>query len=111
MTLCLHAGAEPIDYDGLRDLTVPEATPTHVPLAHHRLVDLVKATLGMYGHIIAEEHYGVMPDGSNFFGVLSLKSTYGNYTDICGCVIPTRRNSPWASRLGRARSFATTPLS
>jgi hypothetical protein len=75
MTLCLHAGAEPIDYDGLRDLTVPEATPTHVALAHHRLVDLVKATLGMYGHIVAEEHYGVMPDGSNFFGVLSLKST------------------------------------
>mgnify|MGYP000420871189 CR=1 FL=1 len=84
MTLMLHAGAEPIDYDGLRNLPVPEATATHVPLPHHRLVDLVKATLGMYGHTVAEEHYGVMPDGSNFFGVLSLKSTYGNYTDICG---------------------------
>lgn len=84
MTLVLHAGAEPIVYDDLRQLPVPEATATHVPLPHHRLVDLVKSTLGMFGHVVAEEHYGVMPDGSNFFGVLSLRSTYGDYTDICG---------------------------
>lgn len=80
----LHAGAEAIDYDGLRALTLPEATPTHVPLAHYRLVDLVKSVLGMFGHVVEQEHYGIMPDGSNFFGVLNLKSTYGNYTDICG---------------------------
>lgn len=84
MTLMLHAGANPIEYNDLRTLPVPAATPTHVPLAHHRLVDLVKSVLGMFGHVVEEEQYGVMPDGSNFFGAISLKSAYGNYTDVCG---------------------------
>jgi hypothetical protein len=38
----------------------------------------------MYGHIVDDEQYGVTPDGARFFGALSLKSTYGNYTDVCG---------------------------
>lgn len=84
MTLMLHAGASPIDYAALRDLPVPDATHSHVPLAHHRLVDLVKSVLGMFGHIVDDEHYGATPDGSNFFGAISLKSSYGNYTDVCG---------------------------
>ena len=42
--LMLHAGAEAIDYDGLRSLVTPEATPTHVPIPHHRLVKLVETT-------------------------------------------------------------------
>lgn len=84
MTLMLHAGANPVDYDGLRALQTPAATATHVPIPHYRFVDLIKSTLGMYGHVVDEEHYGVTPDGNRFFGAISLKSTYGNYTDVCG---------------------------
>lgn len=84
MGLMLHAGAEPIEYAELRNLPVPAATQTHVPLPHFRLVDLVKSVLGMFGHIVEEEHYGATPDGSRFFGAISLRSTYGNYTDVCG---------------------------
>ena len=32
MTLMLHAGAAPVEYDALRELTVPAATPSHVPM-------------------------------------------------------------------------------
>jgi hypothetical protein len=84
MSLLLHAGAEPVDYAALRELKTPEPTATHVPLAHYRVVDLIKATLNMYGHVVEDEHYGVTPDGANFFAALSLKSTYGNYADVCG---------------------------
>lgn len=84
MTLMLHAGADPVEYAALRDLPIPAATPTHVPIPHYRVVDLIKSTLGMYGHMVEEEHYGVTPDGMRFFGALSLRSTYGNYTDVCG---------------------------
>lgn len=84
MTLMLHAGAKPVVYDELRALDTPPATLTHVPMPHFRVVDLVRSTLGMYGHQIAEEHYGVTEDGMRFFGLLSLKSPYGNYTDTCG---------------------------
>ncbi|HHG90311.1 MAG TPA: DUF932 domain-containing protein [Devosia sp.] len=84
MTLMLHAGANPLDYDGLRQLETPEATPTHVPIPHHRLVDAVRHTLGFYGHTVEEEHHGVTPDGMRYFGVLCLKSPYGDYTDTVG---------------------------
>lgn len=84
MTLCLHAGAESIDYDGLRSLVTPEPTETHVPIAHHRLVKLVETTLTMYGHEIVEQNHGVTPDGMRYFGLLRLKSDYGHYEDTVG---------------------------
>lgn len=84
MSLMLHAGAEVIDYDRLRQLPTPEATKTHVPIAHSAVVDMVKYSLGFYGHDIVEEDYGVTPDGMRFFGVLSLESPYDGYTDTVG---------------------------
>jgi hypothetical protein len=84
MTLMLHTGAEPVDYDALRQLPVPAATDTHVPIAHHAVVDMVRYSLGFYGHEIVAEDYGVTPDGLRFFGVLSLRSEYGDYTDTVG---------------------------
>lgn len=84
MTLMLHAGAEATDYAGLRALVTPDATVSHVPIPHHSVVDMVKYSLGFFGHDLVEEHYGVTPDGARFFGVLVLKSPYGDYTDMVG---------------------------
>jgi hypothetical protein len=84
MTLMLHAGAAAVDYDALRALPVPAATDTHVPIPHHSVVDMVKYSLGFFGHDIVGEDYGVTPDGARFFGVLSLRSEYGDYTDTVG---------------------------
>lgn len=80
----LHAGAEAVSYDALRALKTPDATATHVPIPHHRVIDMLRHTLGFYGHQITEENYGVTPDGSRFFGVLSLKSDYTGYEDTVG---------------------------
>lgn len=52
MTLMLHAGARPLACDHLRALESPAATPTHVPIPHFRVVNLVRSTLGMYGHAL-----------------------------------------------------------
>jgi hypothetical protein len=84
MTLMLHAGAKPVDYDGLRTLVTPEATATHVPIPHHRVVDAVVHSLGFYGHEVVEQHFGVTDDQARFFGVLTLKSHYTGYTDTVG---------------------------
>jgi len=84
VTLMLHQGAEHIDYEILQGLTMPDATDTHVPIAHSAVVDMVKYSLGFFGHEVVEEHYGVTPDGARFFGVLSLRSEYGDYTDTVG---------------------------
>lgn len=84
MSLMLHAGAEEVPFDHLRQLETPEATKSHVPIPHHRVVDLVKFTLSHYGHEVTEEHFGVTPDHMRFFGLLSLKSRYGGYEDTVG---------------------------
>ncbi len=82
--LMLHAGAEPVDFSALRDVPLPLATASHVPIAHFRFVEMVKIALQLHNHVIAGEEYGVTPDGLEFFGVLKLQSDYGDYTDVCG---------------------------
>jgi len=84
MTLMLHVNAQPIDYEGLRELQTPDATATHVPIPHFRVVDLIKTTLGMYGHEVTDEHHGTTEDGLRYFGLLSLRSTYTGYEDTVG---------------------------
>jgi Domain of unknown function (DUF932) len=84
MTLMLHVNAKGVDYDELRQLDTPPATPSHVPIPHYRVVDLIRTTLGMYGHEIVGEHHGITEDGSRYFGLLSLRSTYGGYEDTVG---------------------------
>lgn len=81
MTLLLHTGATETDYAALRELETPAATNTHVPIPHFRVVDMLRHTLGFYGHEITEEHHGVTEDGARYFGLLSLRSTYGGYED------------------------------
>jgi hypothetical protein len=94
MTLMLHAGAKEIDYEGLRQLDTPAATSTHVPIPHFRVVDLLKSTLGMYGHEVTDEHYGVTEDALRFFGLLSLRSTYTGYEDTVGLRNSNDRSFP-----------------
>jgi hypothetical protein len=81
MALMLHCGANPIDYPALRDIVTPEPTPSHVPIPHHRLVDMVRHTLAFYGHEVVSETHGVTEDGMRYFGVMMLKSAYGGYED------------------------------
>jgi hypothetical protein len=82
--LMLHVGAAAVDFDQLRAVNTPEATATHVPLPHHHLVEMVRYALGFYDHEIVEEHHALMPDGQRYFGLMSLKSPYGDYIDTLG---------------------------
>ncbi|MEQ9180244.1 MAG: hypothetical protein RIF44_16250, partial [Nitratireductor sp.] len=84
MTLMLHKGAQEIGYDMLRTLDLPEATRSHVPIGHHEVVDMVRYSLGFYGHEVTDEAHSVTPDGARYFGLLTLKSAYGDYTDTVG---------------------------
>lgn len=110
MTLMLHTGAEPVDYDTLRMLPVPEATATHCPIAHAAVADMVKFALQFHGHEIVQEDYGVTPDGARFFGVLSLKSEYGDYCDQVGLRNSHDKKFPIGISFG-ARVFVCDNLS
>jgi hypothetical protein len=65
-------------------VAVPAPTDTHVPVAHHEILELMRYTLGFYQHEIAEEHHAITPDGARYFGVLCLRSPHGDYTDMLG---------------------------
>lgn len=84
MSLYLHRGATEVDTRALAALQTPEPTHSHVPLPHFELVSMVKYALGYYGHEVVEEHHGVTEDGMRYFGLLSLRSNYGPYTDTVG---------------------------
>ena len=84
MSLIVHAGANAISYDELRAVPTPEGTDTHIPVPHHEIVELMRYTLGFFGHEIAEEHHAITPDGARYFGLLTLRSNYGDYGDLVG---------------------------
>lgn len=84
MTLMVHRGGEVVDYNQLAILPTPEATQTHIPIAHREVVDMVKYSLGYFGHEVIEEHHAIDKDGDRYFGVLALTSPYGDYQDMVG---------------------------
>ncbi len=100
MTLMLHTGGEAIGYADLRHLETPAPTQSHVPIPHHAVVDMVRYALGFFGHELLEEHHAVTPDGMNYFGVLSLKSPYGDYTDMVGLRNSHKKQFPIGIAIG-----------
>jgi hypothetical protein len=105
----LHAGAQPVECEALRELPVPAATATHVPIPHFRVVDLIAHSLAYYGHQITEQHFGVTPDGARFFGILCLKSDYTGYCDQVGLRNSHDRKFPVGISFG-SRTFVCDNL-
>ena len=100
MTLMLHTGGETISSADLRHLTTPDPTASHVPIPHHAVVDMVRYALGFFRHELLEEHHAVTPDGMNYFGVLSLRSPYGDYTDMIGLRNSHKKQFPIGIAIG-----------
>ncbi|HEX3861276.1 MAG TPA: DUF932 domain-containing protein [Stellaceae bacterium] len=98
--LILHAGANEIDYDGLRQLETPDPTATHVPVPHFRVVDMLRHTLGFYGHTVVSEKHGVTPDGMRYFGLLQLRSPHTGHVDSVGLRNSHDRSFPIGIGLG-----------
>lgn len=84
MSLVLHAGGEAVTYDELRAVETPPPTDTHIPTPHHEIVELMRYSLGFYGHEIVEENHAISHGGARYFGLLSLRSPYGDYVDTLG---------------------------
>jgi hypothetical protein len=57
----------------LRAIPAPEATRTHQPVSHYRIVEALLETLGFRHIQVGREEYAVSPDGMKMFGVLDLE--------------------------------------
>lgn len=84
MPLMLHTGGELIDHAMLAMLPTPEPTSTHHPLPHRDLVQMTRFALQFHGHEIIEEHHAIAHEGARYFGLMTLRSPYGEYTDVLG---------------------------
>lgn len=70
--LMLHRGAKEVSLEDLATIQAPEPIGRWYPLAHRRVVDVVKSTLQDAGYLIKRERFGVTGDGHRFFGTLDL---------------------------------------
>lgn len=108
--LNLHSGGELITLDALASLPTPPATATHHPLPHIDLVKMAKFALQFYGHEVVEEAHAIDKDGDRYFGLLSLRSDYGNYTDTVGLRSSWDKTFPIGISIG-AKVFVCSNLS
>jgi len=71
MSMILHCGGTPVDYDGLRNIELPEETETYKPIAHHDLaVNAIKIGNDLLkDHTFAFSQHAVAKEGQRYFGI------------------------------------------
>ena len=72
MALVLHCGANKCTLDELNAVATPLRTHSYTPVGYGELVSYVKRQcFENYDWTLESEAYGVKPDGSRFFGVMT----------------------------------------
>lgn len=77
-THVIHRGARAITREELAQIEAPQGTDTWYPLAHSELLKRVVGCLSGAGYGIRKIELAVSPDNFQFFGTLSLESTFND---------------------------------
>ena len=70
VNLVLHCGARHVERAAVVEAQTPAASPTWVPIAHHRLLEQVESTLVASGMTVANEAHALWNGGLRYFGLL-----------------------------------------
>jgi hypothetical protein len=100
-TLVAHCGAHKISREELAELSVPEATRTHQPLAHHAIVEALIESLSFRHISVVRDEYAVTPDGLKMFGVMDLDMEYAE----CRFSIGLRNSNDKSMRLALTAGY------
>ncbi len=104
VNLVLHCGARHVERRAVEIATVPSASSTWTPIAHHRLLEQIESTLCASGLSVANEAHALWNDGMRYFGLLEVAS--GEVREDYGLVIGIRnshdKSFPAAIALGNA---------
>jgi hypothetical protein len=76
MTLLTQCGARKISREELREIATPEATTTHQPLPHSKIVEALLESLSFRHLMVIRDEYAVSPDGMKMFGVMDLEREF-----------------------------------
>jgi hypothetical protein len=66
----LHARSTLVGRQDLSTLPVPEATATHVPIAHAKVVQCLIESLALRNITVLKDEYALTPDAMRMFGVM-----------------------------------------
>src|SRR5262245_57756137 len=73
MTLLTHCGARKITRTELAEIPTPDATATHQPVPHLKIVETLIETLSFRHLAVVRDEYAVSKDGMKMFGVMDLE--------------------------------------
>lgn len=99
MSLIVHAGGERVGRDQLDVYPLPEATLTHQPVPHSRIVDLVEQTILGSGLPITDTSFALAKGGNRMFGVITLAGGT-DYATVIGIRNSHDKSFPVAFCLG-----------
>ncbi len=104
LNLCLHCGARHVERRAVEAAATPAASPTWVPVPHHRLLEQVETTLESGGLEVVNEAHALWNDGLRYFALLEVQN--GQPHDDYGLVVGLRnshdKSFPAAIALGSA---------
>lgn len=104
LNLVLHCGARHAERRQVERAKTPARSPSWVPVAHHRLLEQVEATIVGTGLSIVNEAHALWGDGMRYFGLLEISN--GQAESDYGLVIGLRnshdKSFPAAIALGSA---------
>jgi hypothetical protein len=75
-TLVAHCGARKVTREELKEVPVPEATRTHLPLSHYEIVHVLEESLSFRHLSVVRDEYAVSADGMKMFGIMDLNNGF-----------------------------------
>jgi hypothetical protein len=75
-TLMAHCGTNKISREELQLIPTPEGTPSHQPVSHFQMIEILLETLSFRHLSVKRDEYAVSVDGMRMFGVLDLMLEY-----------------------------------
>lgn len=103
-TLIAHCGTRKITREELALISPPQATRTHQPIAHDRIVTALVEALSFRHISVVREEYAVSPDGGKMFGVLDLNAEWSGVRFSVGL----RNSNDKSMRLGMTVGYRVT---
>jgi Domain of unknown function (DUF932) len=83
--LMTHCGAERLGRQDLLALTTPDATETHKPIAHAKIVEGLIESLDFRRLSVVRDEYAVTADGMRMFGFLEISEEDSGVRFAIGC--------------------------
>ncbi len=102
VNLVLHCGARHVERRAVLEARTPAASQTWVPVAHHRLLEVVESTLADCGMTVASEAHALWGDGARYFALLELSNgqTHEDYGLVIGLRNSHDKSFPAAIAMG-----------